>query len=48
MAFTNVMELEYCLFSLCARPKYYSITYWEDEMIIIFEVRVERREVRAV
>jgi len=48
MAFTNVRELEYCLFSLYARPKYYSITHWEDEMIIIFEVRVERREVRAV
>jgi hypothetical protein len=46
--FINVIELEYCLFSLYIRPKYYSITHWKDEMIIIFKVRVERREVGAV
>ena len=47
MAFTNVIELEYCLFSLYARPKYYSITHWEDEMIIALGVTVEGKEVRV-
>jgi hypothetical protein len=45
MAFTNVIELEYCIFSLYATPRCYSITHREDEMIIALGATAEGKEV---